>query len=412
MIYLDANASSKLRPVVASALKEHLGQEELYANPSSISAPGRRSKSLIVAAKKSILDFLFHGEKTDAQLFFTSGGTESCNAIVSGFIDNAYFGHILSTSIEHPAISEALKSLAASGFEVELVSPNLEGFIDVEQFVAKSKTATALVSIMLANNETGALQPVAEIARALRAKNYSGPIVSDITQAVGKTAINLQRLFEAGVTAVSISGHKIGALTGVGMVVLAGASSGNCFQFAPSILGGGQQNGFRSGTENLLGIISLREAALELKLKGESERRSVLALREYLSQTLQSEVALIRRLTPMTNALGNTLLLQIPGCRSDDLVVSLDLLGVAASRGSACNSGKQNASYIPVSMGLSQKESTEVIRFSLDWDANPENITEAANKIIHAVKQMRALNADRPEMKNDKFLLESLVSNG
>lgn len=149
-----------------------------------------------------------------------------------------------------------------------------------------------------------------------------------------------------------------------------------------------------------------------MKLKSAAEQKAVTALRDFLWQTLASEIYPIRRLTPFSSALGNTLLVQILGCRSDDLVVALDLLGVAASRGSACNSGKQSTSYIPVTMGLSQRESTEVIRFSLDWDATPESIAEGAHKIVQSVRQMRALNAERPEWKQGLTLPERKVSNG
>jgi cysteine desulfurase len=392
MIYLDANASSQLRPQVVQALETHLAQNKLYGNASSVYATGRKSKTLIVSAKKAILDLFFPGEKTDAQLFFTSGGSEGCNSLINGFIDPEVTGHLLSSAIEHPAISEPLKKLERCGFELELVSPSKDGFISVEEFVSKVKLSTALVTVMLANNETGAIQPVIQIAKALREKKYSGPIVSDITQAVAKSEVNLKELFAAGVTAVSISGHKLGALTGVGAIVVSGASSGNCFQFQPTILGGGQQHGFRSGTENLLGILSLMEACKEIKSQGRSERESISQLRERLWDNLNLEISGLRRLSSSTNVLSNTLLLQIEGCRSDDLVVALDLMDVCASRGSACNSGKQNASYVPISMGLSQKESIEVIRFSLDWDATSESIDEASKRIIQAVKQMRELS--------------------
>ena len=388
MIYLDANASSQLRPAVRAAVSERLEVGKVLGNPSSIYESGRRSKAVLGEARRTILNFLFRGVPKDAQLFFTSGGSESCNYITTGFVDLTLPGHILSTAFEHPAILEPLIKLQRSGFELELLSPTE---LTPQRFVQGLRSSTALVAIMYANNETGAIQPVAEIASALRAAGYSGPIVSDITQAVGKTDIDLGELFSSGVSAVALSAHKLGALSGIGAVVLAGASYGLCFQMSPIILGGGQEQGFRSGTENILGIAAFAAAVKEISIKGTEERVGMSRLRDLLWEKVCSGIQGVRRLSPVKNVLPNTLLLHISDCRSDDLVVALDLLGVAASRGSACNSGKQNVSHVPLALGLSKSESKEVIRFSLDWDASEASILAAAEKIIRAVQQIRAV---------------------
>jgi cysteine desulfurase len=189
-----------------------------------------------------------------------------------------------------------------------------------------------------------------------------------------------------------LSGHKLGALSGVGAVVLAGAKYGLCLPFTPFLEGGGQELGFRSGTENILGITSLAAVVNELEEIGAEERKRVCALRDKLWARLSGRIAPIIRLTP-ENSLGNTLLLQIPGCRTDDLVVSLDLKQVNTSRGSACSSGRQRPSHVLSAMGLSAAEAKSVLRISLDWTIDEELLEISAHKIESAVTDMRSVYA-------------------
>jgi len=238
----------------------------------------------------------------------------------------------------------------------------------------------------------GRFKPILDISREARKSGYVGVIVSDVTQAVGKSPIDLHELFSSGLNGVAISGHKLGALPGIGAVLLAGSKYGVCFPFRSLIEGGLQQQGYRSGTENLAGIVSLGAVCGELSECAAQERKAVGVLRETLWTILRREIPPVVRLTPeAANSLSNTLMIRIPGCRGDDLVVSLDLLGVAISRGSACNSGKQQSSHVLKAMGVADEEAKEVIRLSLDWDATQENIELAASKIAGAVRQMRAV---------------------
>lgn len=385
MIHLDANATSRLRPSALLAVEEFLRRE--VGNASSIHDSGRQARTILTRARSEVARFFLNSERADVQIFFTSGGTESCNALIHGFFQAP--SSVLVSEIEHSAILEPIENLRNLGTEVVKISSTREGYLEPSAFVNALRQDTALVAVMLANNETGAIQPVREIAQALRASGYSGAIVSDISQAVGKSEFSLEELFRAGVNAVAISGHKLGALPGIGAVILAGGSYGVCFQFSPLILGGAQEQGLRSGTENLLGISSLAAALKDLKSNGVEERSKISALRDELWSKLNSSITSIEKLTPQSS-LSNTLLVRFVDCRGDDLVVSLDLLGIAVSRGSACNSGKQKASHVTRAMGLSELEGSEVIRLSLDWDVTSEDIAAAAEKIILAVNRMRA----------------------
>jgi cysteine desulfurase len=380
MIHFDANATATLRPAVADAIQAALSSE--LGNPSSIYQAGRAARTALTNARQEILRKLLGDEcARKGRLFFTSGGTEACNSAIRGFLNPAFPGRIVTSSIEHAAVLGELNSL--TGWEVFKIDPESDGIVDPHRFVSAIDGRTALVILMAANNESGAIQPVAEIARELRVRGYSGPIFSDFTQAVGKSGLELAELFQAGVSAVAISGHKVGALSGIGAVIL--STEGSCFQFSPLLHGGEQEEGFRSGTENLIGALSLRAAMGELT---EAEQNRLRSLRDKLWDRLQRSVAPVKKLTP-EDSLCNTLLLQIEGCRGDDLVVALDLMGVNISQGSACSSGKQRVSHVVTAMGLSEKEAKEVVRISLDWSVDEKALTLGAERIEQAVARMR-----------------------
>jgi cysteine desulfurase len=330
--------------------------------------------------------------KADVNVFFTSGGTESCNSLIHGFISDCSPQHIITTSIEHSAMLAPIALLEKRGWSVTHVAPQSNGVVSVGDILTALRDDTALIAVMAANNETGVVQPLLDIAQGVRRAGYIGVMVSDVTQAVGKSDLNLSELFESGVNGVALSGHKIGALPGVGAVVLAGSRFGVCFPFHSLIEGGQQQQGYRSGTENLHGIVTLGAVCSELSQTASEERARFAALREILWTTLRREIPPVERITPEGPfALSNTLMIRVPGCRGDDLVVALDLLDVAISRGSACNSGKQQGSHVLRAMGVSDDAAREFIRLSLDWDATEESVLLAASKISGAVKQMRAV---------------------
>ncbi|MFN8391547.1 MAG: aminotransferase class V-fold PLP-dependent enzyme [Bdellovibrionota bacterium] len=399
-IYFDANASSRLRPEIERVVAE-LVSPAAPKNPSSVHSSGRLARARLQAARKSVLRLLNGGPDGISQrLVFTSGGTESCNQMILGFLGplpqlGMAPGKVVTSAIEHPAVLEPLSLLERCGWKIIRVRPQRNGIINVDEFVHHVDSGTALASLMCANNETGAIQPVREVATQLRAKGFGGAIVSDCIQAPGKMSFALAELFAAGVNAVSISGHKLGAPSGIGALVINTASSSVCHPYEPLMRGGAQEQGFRAGTENLLGAIALGAVADAINRDLESSLKIRRELRELLWHQLSAGGSEVERITPVDSedhirSLSNTLAVRFEGCRADDLVVALDIEGVAASTGSACSSGKQAISHVISSMGLDDRRAREVIRLSLDWDADAASVTRGAETILAAVNRMRS----------------------
>ncbi|MBP9839060.1 MAG: cysteine desulfurase [Proteobacteria bacterium] len=398
MIYLDANSTSMIRPEVKD-ITDLLLQHQI-ANPSSVHHYGRNARAQLQTARRDILRLLnLKQNHTKQRLVFTSGATEACNQMILGFLGPLVKlglspGHIVTSAIEHPAVLETVSLLEKSSWKIERVNPNAEGIVDVDAFVSKVTKQTALVSLMAANNETGAIQPVMEISRKLREQGYAGAIVSDFTQVIGKALISLEDYFNAGVNAIAISAHKIGALAGVGALVINESSELTCFSFEPLIRGGSQEMSYRGGTENLFGAMVFAAVSKNLSQTLAEEIARKEELRELLWNGLKNKLPFIKRLTPNnsdteTKSLSNTLLLQVEGCRGDDLVVALDLEGLAVSTGSACSSGKQKISHVVTAMGLNLQQAREVIRISIDWSTNRQEITDSVDIIARIVSKSR-----------------------
>ncbi len=401
-IYLDANATSRLRGSARDVLKAMLDQAGVLANASSIHHPGRRSRALLRSARNDLTDLLSLRSAQDASsrsrrscgaIHFTSGGTESCNQMIYGFLGDAetrvrHPGHIIASGIEHAAIAEPLAQLERQGWDVSYVDPQSDGRCAVSSFTAALRPDTALVTCMAANNETGAIQPLAELARDLRTLGFSGAITSDATQAIGKSRFDLPLLFEAGVSAIAFSGHKLGAPAGVGALVLS-ASKDFCLPFYPHTLGGPQEDGIRPGTENLIGIHCLGAVAREVLETLDDDIARRVSLREQLWSGLQEVAPNIERLGAAPDqSVSNTLLVRLPETRSDDVVVALDIQGIYASTGAACASGKQGHSSTVEHMGLGDAAAREVIRFSVDWDTTSRDILTAVEGFAQVLRNL------------------------
>ena len=398
VIYLDANATSRIRPVAARALAELSAESSLVRNPSSIHAMGRLARARLTEARRQLAELLLRGSVAKVRTVFTSGATEACNQMIWGFLAplgelGRFPAHIVSSAIEHPAIDEPLRALEAWGWEVTRVVPRESGILDAADIAAAVTPKTALVAVMAANNETGAVQPLLTIATLLREKKYQGAIVSDYTQVFGKLAIDAKSLFDAGVDALAVSGHKLGAPAGIGALFLAEGADRICRTVHPLIVGGAQEQRFRGGSENLFGAVAFGAVAAELSQSVADDERERRKLREQLWLRLERSVPQLERLTPSDEgecrSLPNTLLVRVEGCRGDDVVVALDLEGVAASVGSACSSGKQGASEAVKAMGLSDTAAREIVRLSLDWDATEDTVIRASEIVTRVVERMR-----------------------
>lgn len=392
MLYFDANAAARIRPAAMNAVSGILHSEFALGNPSSVHSAGRNARGHIDQARQAVLRYLFGEEKFSPQLFFTSSGTESCNTMVLSLLGQReclgeHPGHIVTTAIEHPAVLEPIENLEKAKWSVTRILPNQSGIVVADEVREALESHTALVAIMAANNETGARQPICQIAQALRKNGYSGIIASDITQAVSKSDLDLRELFRAGVDIVAFSGHKLGALPGVGVVVL-NPEGGRCYQFYSLLQGGSQETYYRAGTENLQAIVSLGAVCEHLVEHGKKEREHVTKCLYLLIQLLRDTVPDLERLTP-DESMSNTLSVRFPGIRGDDFVVACDLQGLCVGTGAACSSGRQQPSHVLLAMGFSSAQAREVIRFSLDWDITENQVRRAVEIIRGVVARMR-----------------------
>ena len=393
-INLDANAGAALRPCAKAAISQFCEQAGALGNPSSIHESGRSARALLERARESTASFLGLSSADSAKIVFTSGGTEACNSLIRGFIGSAKNpAHLVATAVEHPAVLEPLSDMESQSCTLDLLPVDACARIEHSSIDAFLRPDTALFAMMAANNEIGSLQPLLESAQRVRKLGYGGPIISDITQALGKTSFSLKEVFEAGVDAVAFSGHKLGAPAGVGAFVLSPSSS-VCREFFPLVLGGPQEQGLRAGSENLLGIAGLAAVAEYLSEEGENEIEKTSALRKEFWQALSLEISGLVPLTPFysceSKCVSNTLSLRVPACRADDLVVALDLNGISASTGAACSSGRQDVSAVLRAISMPEDSAREVIRLSLDWDFTKEQLDSAVSTIASVVAQMRA----------------------
>jgi len=380
LLNLDANASYG----TLSGLQEQVWQKMGTLNPSSVHSGGQRARALIEEARDAVKELLCAGEED--RIIFTSGATEANNtAVMLPFWEYHERGQrvrpeFLSTSIEHPSVLEPLARLSALGFPVNLIEPRQEKFFP-DDFLEKLSDATKLVSIMLANNETGQILPVSELSAAI--KNARGDILlhSDAVQMIGKVPLSFADL---GIDILTISGHKIGAFTGTGALIVK-----KKMENYPLIKGGPQESRWRAGTENVPGIVSLGIAAAMLKNQEKARWHKMQSLRDELLNQLRAGVPdLVVNLSGQER-LPNTLSLRIPEVKADDLVVALDLENILISSGSACSSGKPEPSHVLLASGLEENEARETIRISLRADHSLTQIQHAAEKLLSCIAKMR-----------------------
>ena len=374
-IYLDYNATAPIRPAVQNAVAQAL---EL-GNPSAVHAEGRRARAAIEQARAGVAEFV--GGAPEG-VVFTSGGTEACNlalglrAAPAGEIER-----VLVSTIEHAAVRQAA---AASGLGVEDLPVNSDGVIDMATLdAALSTSAPALVCVMVANNETGVLQPIREIAERVTA--HGSILFCDGVQAAGKIPLNVEDL---GCDALAVSAHKIGGPMGVGaLVVRAG------LVIPPSIAGGGQELGRRGGSENVSGIVGFGLAA-ELSA-GELALGAALAgKRNRMEADLCAAMPDVCIFGADAPRLPNTSCFGLAGLHGETVVMALDLADISVSAGAACSSGKVSRSHVLDAMGVKHDVSNGAIRVSLGRDTDDaavdrlvENWLKLAAKLEHAAAQ-------------------------
>ena len=375
-LYLDHNATTPVRPEVAEAMTEVLRHE--FGNPSSVYEEGAAARARVETARGCLAELL---GTTPRSIRFTSGATEANNALLFGLL--APGDHVVTTAVEHPSVSEPLALLAERGVRVTRVAPDADGCVSTADVIAEISDQTRLVSVIWANNETGALAPIEEIAAHCRERGVL--VHSDATQAVGKLAIDLSSV---PVDFLSTSAHKLGGPKGVGaMIVREGVA-------LPSFLhGGGQERGLRGGTENVAGIVGLGVACELAIAEGAARTARYAELRDRLWAGIESKVAGVRWNGDPDRLLGNTLNVEFTGVAGEVLVQALDLEGVAVSAGAACHSGSIEPSKVLSAMGRTPEQARGSLRFSVGWGVDEAQIDQVIGLLGSLVPRVRAAQA-------------------
>ncbi|MCE9608037.1 MAG: cysteine desulfurase [Planctomycetia bacterium] len=379
-IYLDHNATTPLLPEVAEAMDR--AARAGYANPASQHAAGRRARRIIEDARERIAEILGVNLATmqPDRLLFTSGGTEANNLALSGLVGGAVKGelapappaaHVLLSAIEHPSIVGPGERLAAEGYDVEQIPVDGDGRVEVARFAQLLRPTSRLVSLMLGNNETGVLQPVAEVAALCRAQGVL--MHTDAAQAVGKIEVDFGKL---GVDALSAAAHKFHGPLGIGLLALRRG-----VVLRPLLIGGFQQEGLRPGTESPVLVVGLL-TALEIWARDRETRTAHLTmLRNELERRLLTSCPQIVVHGARVARLPQTLNIAFVGANRQAMLMALDQAGVACSTGSACASGSSRPSPTLEAMCCSPAELESSLRFSVGSTTTTAEIVEAAARI-------------------------------
>jgi cysteine desulfurase len=382
-IYLDNNATTPVLPEVFEAMRPYFGEH--FGNASSIHHHGQETRSAVERARDSVASLL--GCRA-AEVVFTSGGTEADNLAIAGLTDAG--DHIITSSIEHHAVLLTCKHLEESGCDVTYVPVDGRGLVDPDDVRRALRPNTKLISIMMANNETGVLQPVEEIGKiAAEADVY---FHTDAVQAAGKVPIDVNRI---GCDALSISGHKMNAPQGVGALYVRKGT-----QLQPLFFGGRHERSRRAGTENVPGIVALGKAA-DVALQGlaQGDDKKMCALRDRLQQGIIAQVENASVNGSGAPRVPNTANIHFDHIDGESMVISLDLNGLAVSTGAACSSGAIEPSHVLTAMGLRSDQARASIRFSLGKQNTAEDIDIALALVPEAVARLRELSpAHRKEV--------------
>lgn len=352
---------------------------EHYGNPSSIHKMGRVAHNAIHNARKKIASLI---NAEPEEILLTSGGTESNNAALYGIAYSEKGNHIITSSIEHEAVLEPCKQLEKEGFKITYLPVDDQGLVNPDDVKKNISYDTCLVSIMFANNEVGTIQPIEKISKICRQKQVT--FHSDAVQAIGKTLIDVKKL---NIDLLSISGHKIYGPKGVGALYIKKG-----LEIIPFILGGGQENGLRSGTENVASVVGLGKACLLAKENFEQNISYLKKLRDTLTSKIIVEIPHVTYNGHQTQRIPNNAHFTFFGVNGEDLIIKLDENGIAASTGSACSVMTQKASHVLQAMGFSHEKISGSLRLTVGLNNTEEEIIKTVEIIKNVVKELRAVS--------------------
>jgi cysteine desulfurase len=386
-VYLDNNATTPVLPEVLEAMRPYFG--ERFGNASSIHHHGQETRAAVERARESVAALL--GCRA-AEIVFTSGGTEADNLAIFGLTSGGLVrpgDHVIASTVEHHAVLNACKHLAAKGCEVSYIPVDGRGLVDAADVKRAIRPNTKLITIMFANNETGVVEPVAEIGKiAAEADIY---FHTDAVQAAGKIAIDVDQI---GCDLLTISGHKLHAPQGVGALYVRKGT-----QLEPMLYGGSHERSRRAGTENVPGIVGLGKAA-ELARTGfeRGDDLKMAAARDQLERELL-EIEATGLNGEGAPRVPNTTNIYFDGIEGEALVIALDLKGLAVSTGAACSSGAIEPSHVLTAMGLRPDRAKASIRFSLGKQNTLEDVDFALGLIPETVGRLRELSPVWPSSR-------------
>lgn len=372
----DANATYSPDEQIRGVISSCLGS---LGNPSSTHRGGQRARADIEEARATLRRVVGAGA-TDT-VVFTSGATEANNMVIRGAARRE--GSLLSSALEHPCVLAPIAQFQREGRSVVLVQPDQNGVVSVGNVTRHVTPDTALVSIMLANNEVGTINPIQEIAQAVKRIAPNAIVHTDAAQALGKIPCSFSSL---GVDAMTLSAHKIGGLSGVGALVLR-----HGVELEPLIRGGAQEGKLRGGTENVLGIKVLGKALEEIEREGSERFSRMSRIRDMFERRLADQVSDIEIHARSVSRLPNTSSVYIAGIRADDLVVAMDLEGILISSGAACSSGKPEPSHVLMAMGFDEDHARATIRVSFRADCDEVGVERLVGALRKAVVRMRSM---------------------
>ena len=377
-VYLDNSATTKVCKEAADKAYEIM--TEGYGNPSSLHSLGNKAAKELKNARKTILDRFGGGNKS--QLIFTSSGTESDNMVIIGTFNRLKrrADEIITTQVEHPAVLETCKYLEKQGAKIKYLSVDSGCKIDIDELSSEISDKTALISVMTVNNETGSIMPVSKIAEL----KGNAILHTDAVQAFGKL-----RMDKLNADLISISSHKINGPKGTGAIY---AKSSELL--SPILHGGGQEKGYRSGTENLPGIAAFGVATEKVYENIEVRTKKIEELNRYLRKGIEEEIEDIRFNSPI-DACPSVLNVSILSTRAEVILHRLEQEGIMVSTGSACSSGKKGDSHVLKAMGLSHKDIEGAIRFSFSAENTIDELDYVLCKLKDAVTDFRKLGSFR-----------------
>ena len=386
-IYLDHAATTPLDPAVYNAMQPYLGDQ--FANPSSLYAPARTARQAVEDARHSIAKIL--GAKP-TEIVFTSGGTEGDNLAIQGVLKAHPGAHWVTTAIEHDAVLGCVEGLKPLGYSATVVGVKPSGIVDIDAIAGALTDETVLISLMMANNELGTIQPVAaasKLVATVRAerlrRGIDRPLYlhTDAVQAAGYLDLQVSRL---GLDLLTLNGSKIYGPKGIGALYI---RHGTLVE--PLMYGGGQERGRRSGTENVASIAGLAVALEIATAQREHESRRLSALRDHLTRELIARIPGVIINGDPVRRLPNNLNLTIPGAEGEAMVLYLDNADVMASTGSACSAGSLDPSHVLLAIGRTAAEAISSVRLTLGRSTNPQAVDYVARILPPIIGRLREL---------------------